>query len=560
MSASDIRLDVNYEKGAGDLKMHGYWIYPPVTHNSTINADQSSSSDTDCHGSGTGGAVGTVRGDIAASLWCSDPEMPLPLFFKPLVEDDIEGGDSSDSIAKAAPELLRKEGASSLMSHSPLEMDGVANDRRRNSSLSSTSTTDGSEGSFPCLDEEVLGDLGDVIGYGGDRGSFVCRVPLAPLLHSWREAPSFAWTPALLDASHFSEKAYKKYPTRISKDELSFVSTAYRCARNSEHCQSTSSPFLSPEEAHYAALHLVLPDAVVLARGEQVGLLMPLYNCSLKEHLQSLGHPTYLACGASSMPGSLTLSSNTNLYAKDADNTALGSLHRSAFRFTAAYHPVESIQVISAIVFQMLEAVAFLNHRLPHGDGSTGYTHNDLHLDNILLSYDGDVALCDFELVASTPTPSRTIDVRRLPPSSRQSPHGLFSESADTWAFGLMVVNLLTGVDPLFTSDIVNDFSDGPLLFRWDRSPCVLDWEANIKAHVEFLLRSQDSTGQRLEEARHLLQLCSKCLVNREGTEPLRAVSLLEEPMFLPYRRDFNLARRTVKEWIGNTRWACRRR
>ncbi|CAJ1991669.1 protein kinase [Leishmania donovani] len=563
MSSGDFMLELRYADCEDHLKMNGYCVHPPVSQECINNKDRSRSCSTDCSDSGVVEARGTIGSDGAAQQCCSHPTALLPPFHKPLVEDDVEDDDrssdgSDDMVAKAALEHFLMGSASGLMDYSALETDGAANNcSLKSSPPSSTTTTDSSEGSFPCVDEEVLGDLGDVIGYGGDRGSFVCCVPLPPLSRMWKQAPSFAREPTFLEGVRCSEvkKAYKKYPTHISKDELSFVSTAYRCARHRERCQSSSSPFLTPEEAHYAALHLVLPDAVVLARGEKVGLLMPLYNCSLKEYLQSLANPASSPAAASNMPASLTVSHNANLHAEDADSsTALCNPQSSTFRSTATYRPIESIPVISAIVFQMLEAVAFLNHRLPHGDGSTGYTHNDLHLDNILLSYDGDVALCDFELVASTPTPSRSMDVRRLPPSSRQSPHGLFSETADTWAFGLMVVSLLTGVDPLFTSDIVNDFSDGPLLFRWDRSTRVLDWEANIKAHVELLLRRQDSTGKRLEEARHLLQLCGKCLVNREGAEPLRAVSLLEEAMFLPYRRDFSLATRTVKEWISRTR------
>ncbi|CAG9580189.1 conserved hypothetical protein [Leishmania major strain Friedlin] len=562
MSSGDFVLDLRYADCEDHLKMNGYYVHSPVSHECINNKDRSRSFGTDCNDSDVVETRATIGGDGAAQQRYSHPDALLPPFHKPLVEDDVEdddrsSDDSDDRVATAALEHFLMGSASGLMDYAALETNGAANNCSLNSSPpSSTTTTDDSEGSFPCVDEEVLGDLGDVIGYGGDRGSFVCCVPLPPLSRMWTQPPSFAREPTFPEGLRCSEvkKAYKKYPTHISKDELSFVSTAYRCTRHRERCQSSSSPFLTPEEVRYAALHLVLPDAVVLARGEQVGLLMPLYNCSLKEYLQSLANPTSSPAAASTMPTSLTVSHNANLHAEDADSsTGLCNPHSSTFRFTATYRPIQSIPVISAIVFQMLEAVAFLNHRLPHGDGSTGYTHNDLHLDNILLSYDGDVALCDFELVASTPTPSRSMDVRRLPPSSRQSPHGLFSETADTWAFGLMVVSLLTGVDPLFTSDIVNDFSDGPLLFRWDRGTRVLDWEANIKAHVELLLRRQDSTGKRLEEARHLLQLCGKCLVNREGAEPLCAVSLLEEAMFLPYRRDFSLATRTVKEWISGT-------
>ncbi|KAG5496190.1 hypothetical protein JKF63_02491 [Porcisia hertigi] len=540
--------------------MQSYWSYPSAKQECTIESDRGISCATDCKVSALLGVMEAVDGGPAAQPWYSDLQNLFPTLNKPLVEDDDDDNDDdddSDSVAYAALEHFLKGSACGCIDYPSSKTDGAANDRTLDdSSPPSAATTECSEGGVPCLEEDVLGDLGAIIGYGGDRGSFVCRVPLPPLLRMWKKDPNALRAPAYLDTQNGLGqlyKAYKKYPTHISEEEMSFVSTVYRCSQSSEHCQSSSNPFLSTEEAHYAALHLVLPDAIVVAHGEQVGLLMPLYNSSLKEYLQSLANPTMSACGASSTPFPATAWRHSSTCTEDPSNHAGPVTSQGdTFRFTTAYRPVDSIPVVSAIVFQILEAVAYLNHRLPHGKGFTGYTHNDLHLDNILLSYDGHVALCDFELVASTPATSRTIDIRRLPPSSRQSPHGLFSETADTWAFGLIIVNLLTGVDPLFTSDIVNDFSDGPLLSRWDQKTRVLDWEANIKAHVERLLLRQDSTGKRLEDARSLLELCSKCLVNREGAEPLRAVVLLEEKIFRPYRRDFTLATSTVKAWINN--------
>ncbi|GET91463.1 hypothetical protein, conserved [Leishmania tarentolae] len=564
MNFGDLILDCRYTDSVGHQKMNEYWVLPRVSHECVNKADGSRSFGNDCSDSSSGDVTGTFVGDNAVQQWYSYPGILFPPSHKPLVEDDVEGDDrssedSDDNVAKAALEHFLRGSSGGFIEYSALERDGQASNRhQKSSSPSSTTIVDSNEGGVPCIQEELLGDLGDVIGYGGDRGSFVCCVPLPPLSHTWKETAIFAREPTFLHGRTRAEvkKAYKKYPTHISKEELSFVSTAHRSARNREHRQINSSRSgLKPEEAHYASRHLVLPEAVVVAHDQQVGLLMPLYNCSLKEYLQSLTNPASLPSAASTTPDSLTVIDNANVHVVDANRTGLCNPYSRTFRFTANYRPVESIPVVSAIVFQVLEAVTFLNHHLPHGNGSTGYTHNDIHLDNILLSYDGNVALCDFELVASTPTPSRTIDIRRLPPSSRQSPHGLFSETADTWALGLMVVSLLTGVDPLFTSDIVNDFSDGPLLVRWDQSTRVLDWEANIKAHVELLLQHLDSTGKRLEEARHLLDLCGKCLVNREGAEPLRAVSLLEEAMFLPYRQDLGLATRTVKEWIRGMRW-----
>jgi hypothetical protein len=549
MQADRNAVDVAAGSADGYLSTHGYWLQASVASKDSTIASE---------GANHNGATPAMKekrssGEVIAPYYFPDLAPPMnPL--GPLVEDDNdEENDADDSTVAAYEYYFQHHGScvssDTAASHQPCASAGLNADHSfREGSLRNTKEEEDDEDVVPCLEEESLGDLGDVIGYGGDRGSFVCRVPFPPKLLNvlQQRAPSFSSPWSLSSAPQRDREAYKRYPTQISADELSFVSTAYRCACDSSHCQSARSPFLTAEEAQYAALHLVLPEAIVVQNNRKVGLLMPLYNCSLKEFLQSLMLRTQPgAKSAAESRGSSTYLEDT--FSEDSQ--------RGAFNTVVKYRPVDSMEVISSIAFQVLEAIAYLNHRLPHGSASTGYTHNDLHLDNVLLSYDGDVALCDFELVASTPVPTLNTEIRRLPPSTRQSPHGLFSETADIWAFGLILVGLLTGVDPLFTTNIVNDFSDGPLLSRWDSSECVLDWESNIKAHVEGLVRAQDPTGRRLSDASGILAICGKCLVNRKGAEPLRAVDLLEDPLFQLYRKDFRLATRTIKAWTADKRW-----
>ncbi|KPI90833.1 hypothetical protein ABL78_0066 [Leptomonas seymouri] len=544
-------VDIAASSVEGYLPLHDYWLQARVVgQDSNRHSDDTKSSSSVSARKEQSGAREPI-----GSYYFSEPMIPIASR-SPLVEDDEEEGETERNTNHcenggegAAFDYFLNEGGTGGSSL-------PVGSRKQSASFAAVarhSAGDALPGAIskreivPVLEEESLGDLGDVIGYGGDRGSFVCRVAFPTLLDVFQSrAPSYASPCSLSSPLRREREAYKRYPTQISADELSFVSTAYRCASNSAHCQSTHSPFLTEEEAQYAALHLVLPDAIVAQDNKKVGLLMPLYNCSLKEFLQSLKlKPQHVTTPASD-------SHVASIYLED---TFSEDGPHGAFNSAVRYCPVDSIEVIYCIAFQVLEAVAYLNHRLPHGGNSRGYTHNDLHLDNVLLSYDGDVALCDFELVASTPNPTHNAEVRRLPPSTRQSPHGLFSETADTWAFGLMLVGLLTGVDPLFTINIVNDFCDGPQLSRWDLAVCVLDWESNIKAHVEGLLRVQDPTGKRLNEARGLLNICGKCLVNREGAEPLCAIDLLEEPQFQVYRKDFRLATRTIKAWAAGKRW-----
>lgn len=547
-------LDIAANCAEGYLTMHGYWLQAPavIQDSSTCISDEANS--------GSGVSAKKERCNASGTIepyYFPDSILP-PHTCGPLVEDDEEDEEEREAEGEGEDERASyeyyfhpsgsagsAEAAPSRQHSVPAAIDAV------NSSGEASPGALSEDDTVPFLEEELLGDLRDVIGYGGDRGSFVCRVTFPPALlqvTQQRALSSYSSLWSLSSPPPRDREAYKRYPSQISADELSFVATAYRCAENNAHCQSVRSSFLTVEEAQYAALHLVLPDAIVTQHHKKVGLLMPLYNCSLKEFLQSLmlnsRHETRLAADS--------LVSSTNL----EDNLSSSEdEHHGAFSSAIKYLPVDSIEVIAAIAFQVVEAIAYLNHRLPHGGTFSGYTHNDLHLDNVLLSYDGDVALCDFELVASTPCPAHSAEIRRIPPSTRQSPHGLFSETADTWAFGLLLVGLLTGVDPLFTNSIVNDFSDDPQLSRWDRGARVLDWEGNIKAHVEGLLRMQDPSGRRLHDARVILDICGKCLVNREDAEPLHAIELLEEPLFQVYRKDFQLATRTIKAWLVEKRW-----
>lgn len=350
----------------------------------------------------------------------------------------------------------------------------------------------------------------------------------------------------------------------------------------------------------------------------------------------------------------------------------------SSFLTSQRYTPIRSTSVITALAYQLLTAIYFCNHMVPSqgakGIRYTGYTHNDIHLANLLLNAEGRLALCDFELVSpvqagmteedkivnnnnnnrrtsmsirsstgmvvssttfpfphsfsplpDAPTEKRTSSPlsfplssplanvrmsstkpfstppthrrgsslpntphschhssettfpslglslrssqtsfkpgsegirRRFPPLSRRSPDGLFAANADVWAFGLVIVGLLTGVDPLFSNEsLVNDFGKGPLLRPYYSHKNYVDWDKNVSKHINYLLSCRSNTVTR-EEAKGLLKLCSLCLVNAEGRRSSTAEELLENTLFEPFQRAPFLSEQIVQKWI-NENFQC---
>ncbi|EPY34718.1 hypothetical protein STCU_01384 [Strigomonas culicis] len=354
------------------------------------------------------------------------------------------------------------------------------------------------------------------------------------------------------------------YPQRISDSEIEFSKLLYNIKGEFD---AATNRFTSPRVAdritrrssaqlqsralqrtlpHVGVRHLVVPEAIVVKQEEERGLLMPLYECSLRAFLHLHGQ-RYV--------NGLT------------DNSGMHHERRSgAFLSQPRFEPIANMEVIAAIVFQILSAIDLMNHNMPHtvnGKEVRGYNHNDIHLDNVLIMPDGHIALCDFELVSHRKShddgaPS-LLHLTRLPPPSRQSPHGLFDSTADVWATGLVTLNLLTGVDPLFSNDsLMNDFGSGPLLMPYNspgRASCVpvLDWQDNIQQHVRELLQAIDPSRRRQDEAAPLLQLCSRCLVNRAGAQPAAAETLLKDPLFTVFQATPEKAKHVVKEWIAKS-------
>lgn len=488
--------------------------------------------------------------------------------------------------------------------------------------------------------------------------------------------------------------AYKLYPVAVPPDELAFLNHVSPYQYAGEDWQA---------KVLFGSLHLSLPILCVRIKGVKRGLIMPRFTNSLKSlmevyrpnekdpergttHHSVLDTSSLLDEGPSQDTsrndddecidrGSCTISSP---FMKSLSQLSLCSIFSpsfsppappfpgSSFLTAQRYTPIRSTEVITAIAYQLLTAIYFCNHMVPfRGENHvlySGYTHNDIHLPNLLLNADGRLALCDFELVApvqaitheevgnirrcslpilsftcgidltspyppypiyspsnldsfttapspqassspslvlpirgsrsiscSAPTtpwrstspactphsrrrrsesrlecfhrsphnllnspkpPSETLR-KRCPPLSRRSPDGLFASNADVWAFALVIVGLLTGVDPLFSNESLQcDFGKGPLLRPFHTHSNCVDWDKNISLHIDYLLSSRSNTATK-EEAKGLLKLCSLCLVNTKGKRSATAEELLDDSVFQAFHLTPFLSEQIVQKWIA---------
>lgn len=425
----------------------------------------------------------------------------------------------------------------------------------------------------------------------------------------------------------FSRFAYKEYAqgTHMTKEEHLFSTSAYQLLLD-------NTPVTGRKRL---VRHLVVPEAVVrdAGNGRDIGILMPIFSCSLHSalrHAAAVGiavrPPTMPASASAPDLSSTEEESDEEPSAEDAEDDAT-----SAFRNRRAFPPLTSCAVISGIVFQTLLGLQTL-HTLPvapvaalienssfasssgdvsglggGGSGITtpttpshpaatafpeGFSHNDLNLRNVLLDRaTGRVAICDFELVHRL-VPQRT-RFRRSPPFVYTPPFGLYSRESDIWCLGLLVLELFTGIQPLLNQTITeDDFGNGPLraphsLPDYEGIP-VIDWEANVAAHVQRLLgdakRKTDTHKRQLSGSTNhsssdsvldskgsaegdaassgdaddvdgrfglLLRFCGRCLVNREGAQQPSCAELLTDPLFRVVQFDEAAAERIVAQWAN---------
>lgn len=579
---------------------------------------------------------------------------------------------------------------------------------------------DEEEEGLPIIDDDE-GNLqrSECIGAGGDRGAYVYELlpeqlsefgifpPVSldrhrPFLNDVGSSSHLENSGAKhrvyhqFSASHAPNRryAYKLYPVAVPPDELAFLNHVSPYQYVGEDWQA---------KVLFGCLHLSLPILCVRIKGVKRGLIMPRFTNSLKS-LMEVYRPNEKEPKRDAMRHSVLDTSSLLDEAGNQDtcrNDNDGCIERcscsssspfvrsssqlslcstlspsflppappfpdSSFLTAQRYTPIRSTEVITAIAYQLLTAIYFCNHMVPfRGENQilySGYTHNDIHLPNLLLNADGRLALCDFELVSpvqavtheevgsirrlslpilpftgamdltcpypsysidsspridpfttalslqasSSPsrvppirgsrstswsaptTPGRTISSacathsrrrrsesrlecfgrsphtllnspkppsetlrKRCPPLSRRSPDGLFASNADVWAFALVVVGLLTGVDPLFSNESLQwDFGKGPLLQPYHTHSNCVDWDKNISLHIDYLLSSRSNTATK-EEAKGLLKLCSLCLVNAKGKRSATAEELLEDSVFQAFHLTPFLSEQIVQKWIA---------
>lgn len=337
-----------------------------------------------------------------------------------------------------------------------------------------------------------------VIGQGGHRGAVVSAV----------EAPGF------------TRRALKEYlhPRTVPVNEMSFTNAiiavreqlAYRFRsdeeNDSDHADSINYEFT-------LAMHLVVPDAIVVDEAAHRGILMPMMSTNLHDFL------------VDTQPALQQLTSSPTEYA--------------SFLFHKRFEPIAAPSVITAILYQVVVAVATLQSKLPHsspcGNKCSGFSHNDLHLANLLVHYDtGAVVLCDFELVQHIPpSSSHHVMADRAPPMHRHPPQGLGLASSDVWGVGLLAVDMLTGIVP-FINDVVakDDFGDGPLLLsEEDAGGCaVIDWDANMAHHV---YKCRQVEPGECDETDALYDFCRTCLTNSgTNSNPADVQTLVRHKLF----------------------------
>lgn len=335
-----------------------------------------------------------------------------------------------------------------------------------------------------------------VIGQGGHRGAIVAAV----------EAPGF------------TRRALKEYlhPRCVPPNELHFMEAAVSLRRQiSPMFQVSDSRTQDEDSLNYdftLASHLVVPDAVVMDDSNHRGILMPMMSTNLHDFLVDTRPPE--------------------------ENSGCSPTDCGAFLLAKRFEPIASPRVITAILYQVVAAVATLQTQLPHksqcSSECSGFSHNDLHLANLLVHYDtGAIVLCDFELVQHIPPSSgHHVIADRAPPLHRHPPQGLGLPSSDIWGVGLLAVDMLTGVVP-FINEVVakDDFGEGPLLLCPEEAcgAAVIDWEANMAVHA---YRCRGVLPGECPQTDALYTFCKTCLTNNEIQEAPNVSSLISHPLF----------------------------
>ena len=363
------------------------------------------------------------------------------------------------------------------------------------------------------------------LGHGGNRGSIVYLVEAGGerralkmcIIGHGELAFSVAVQRAAARAELDSGAAGPAAPTGISSIAVPLYAVDRRSFESRDAFGAVAPATMMRLMGESAA-----PDEVL------VGIVMPLYDCSLQRLLTAPSvdvacHPrdTPVTPGsptpawAMKHPDSLDRMHGMDETSTSSDDGNDGP--RLPFHIAPRQRRVGSLVVIAAILERVVAGVSAIRDALPHDicheclapvsteiladpasapphqpqelPKSTGFAHQDLRADNVLLSRSGNVVLCDFELVAhvtaegtlvqplSTPTfdglagaststaSSFVTNSRRLLPTAFHAPEGPNRPNGDAWLIGLLALELFTGVTPIIKTAVAfDDFGDGPLL------------------------------------------------------------------------------------------------
>lgn len=371
---------------------------------------------------------------------------------------------------------------------------------------------------------------GPIVGEGGTRGANVVRVcPDAVECRALKDYLPPRTVPT-------NERCYVAAVDAMKDESAAYNNLLQQ--QNDDHYKANY---------HFSLLHhLVLPDALVEENNQERGILMPLFSCNMYDFLKA-AHPVV-----------------RNDFAKDCNDPY------SAFLYSKSFEPIGDPLVIASILYQLTKAVGTLNWGLPHtadGDDKYGFSHNDLHLANLLVHYStGAMVLCDFELVQHIPPPARLPDdtYGRFPARNRHPPQGLWRSHSDVWGIGLIAVDLLTGVVPIINAQTAfDDFGDGPLLLEADESRDlpVVDWDANLFSHVakaRHYAAPHIPTSDDCSVTNQLYDFCRMCLSNKktseqEGQSPsVTSRMLINHPLFERFQEAPGAAEAILKRFLSS--------
>ncbi|XP_068658663.1 probable serine/threonine-protein kinase PBL23 isoform X1 [Aristolochia californica] len=187
-----------------------------------------------------------------------------------------------------------------------------------------------------------------------------------------------------------------------------------------------------------------------------------------------------------------------------------GSLEHHLHGKKRGKKPPLSWSVRYKVALRVAEAIAYL-----HNGNEKCVVHRDIKPSNILLTSKKSPKLCDFGLATWTPAPSvpflcKTVKgtFGYLAPEYFQ--HGKVSDKTDVYAFGVVLLELLTGRKPIETRGAAGEEN----LVAWAKP--LMQQEAMETLMDPHLTRATHNVSQ----VNRVIQAASSCLASEESRRP----------------------------------------